>query len=99
MSRWKFVRFLSFAAVGAVLFVLPAAVAEESKLKCETIKGYKCDAKPDGTLYNCHNVTTEKCTVVSGPGSGKLQGATGTGNAPPPKNTAAPSTTSGVTAP
>lgn len=66
---------LLFGALAGAPLVLGHAAAEESKLKCETVKGYKCDARADGSLYNCRNTTTEKCTVVSGPGSGKTKPA------------------------
>jgi hypothetical protein len=71
MNNRKLIRYLLLGAVGIVPLLMPDSVAAESKLKCETVKGYKCDARPDGSLYNCRNTTTEKCTVVSGPGSGK----------------------------
>jgi hypothetical protein len=71
MNSQKLVQYTFVGALALVPFFLGDSRAEESKMKCETVKGYKCDARPDGTLYNCRNTTTEKCTVVSGPGSGK----------------------------
>ena len=38
---------------------------------CKTVTVHQCDAKKDGTLYNCHDVTETWCTVTSGPGSEK----------------------------
>jgi hypothetical protein len=59
-----------FLASGAALAAVEVC-AEESKLECKTVKVHRCDVRADGTTYNCRDETHEKCTVVSGPGSGK----------------------------
>jgi hypothetical protein len=38
---------------------------------CKTVNVHECDAKSDGTLYNCHDVSELHCTITSGPGSEK----------------------------
>jgi hypothetical protein len=95
MRSRKFLWSLLLGTVAVAPLLLGNSVAEESKLKCETVKGYKCDARPDGTLYNCRNITTEKCTVVSGPGSGKKLSANpgGTITTKPPAKPIAPAGT------
>jgi hypothetical protein len=44
-------------------------------LKCKKVKVHRCDARPDGTVYNCRDEILHQCTVVSGPGSGKAKAA------------------------
>ncbi len=38
---------------------------------CKTVKVHECEAKSDGTIYNCRDVNEMQCTITSGPGSGK----------------------------
>jgi hypothetical protein len=38
---------------------------------CKTVSVHECDAKSDGKLYNCHDVSELQCTITSGPGSEK----------------------------
>jgi hypothetical protein len=42
-----------------------------SGCSCKTVSVHECDAKSDGKLYNCHDVSELQCTITSGPGSGK----------------------------
>jgi hypothetical protein len=38
---------------------------------CKEVTVHTCDARPDGTIYNCRDVKETQCTITSGPGSGK----------------------------
>jgi hypothetical protein len=52
--------------------VLTGAFAEDVKVTCPgkgcpctTVKVHECDAKSDGTLYNCHDVNELQCTITA----------------------------------
>jgi hypothetical protein len=49
----------------------PKVTCPSSACSCKTVKVHECDAKSDGKLYNCHDVSELECTITSGPGSGK----------------------------
>ena len=57
-----------------IMFGVPAVVTEafgvdvkvtcpSKSCPCTTVKVHECDAKSDGTLYNCHDVDELQCTV------------------------------------
>lgn len=61
-----------------IVFSMPGAFGEDvnvtcpgSGCSCKTVNVHECDAKSDGKLYNCHDVSELQCTITSGPGSGK----------------------------
>jgi hypothetical protein len=69
---------LVFALLGSAISLSVPAAADDPKVtcpsaacKCKDVKVHACDAKSDGTLYNCRDVSETQCTIVSGPGSGK----------------------------
>ena len=64
---------ISIPIVG-IMFGVPAVVTEafgvdvkvtcpSKSCPCTTVKVHECDAKSDGTLYNCHDVDELQCTV------------------------------------
>jgi hypothetical protein len=72
--------------VGGALIALPGSAAASancpvgSTCKCVPTTFTKCKADSQGNQYDCRTFKGEKCTVVSGPGSGKpaaARGATG----------------------
>jgi hypothetical protein len=49
----------------------PRVICPSKSCPCKTVKVHTCDAKSDGTLYNCRDEDETECTITSGPGSGK----------------------------
>lgn len=78
--------FLLAYGLGLVALILTTPTfADESKMVCHTITVQQCDSTPQGRLYNCRDVKSERCTVVSGPGSGKATLETTDTTTPPKK--------------
>jgi len=92
-----------FVATASLISMTDFAAAAEncptgSTCKCVPTTFTKCKSDAQGHQYDCQQYKGEKCTVVSGPGSGKKAAVAGQGTATPtdknkvgrPKN-AAPS--------
>lgn len=74
MNRLNFVPSTLLGILAIALSILLGSSADATtQMKCETQKVRRCDAKGNGELYNCRDEIRQKCTPVSGPGSGKMQ--------------------------
>src|SRR5689334_14354816 len=90
----------AYAAVLAVSFSLvlvtgafAAASCPGPSCSCKTVKSHVCDARSDGSLYNCRDVNETQCTITSGPGS--VKASQGNSGGSPPKHPVRPPIRSG----
>jgi hypothetical protein len=65
---------IMLAGYAGVALAAPVVVVSSptSVVKCHTVQETQCLADPHGRVYGCHTVPVTECTVVSGPGSGKV---------------------------
>jgi hypothetical protein len=67
---------VGFIAAASLISMTRSATAEANcpqgaTCKCEPTTFTKCKADAQGNQYDCQTFKGEKCTVISGPGSGK----------------------------